>query len=150
MLNEQMNFSTSIQHETNRSHALTPETQVLLALRYYAKGGFLSELADLHGVSRASASRCIASVSTSIVKRMGNLINFPVEELQKTKEDFHDIAGMPNVVGAINGILIPIIAPKDDELAFVCRKQYHALNVQAVCDANLRYNSLLTRLFHSH
>lgn len=43
---------------------------------------------------------------------------------------------MPIDVSAIDETIIPILAPKDDESAFVCRKQFHALNVQAVCDAN--------------
>ena len=46
---------------------------------------------------------------------------------------------MPNVIGAIDGILIQIIAPKDNEADFVCRKGFHAINVQAVADDYLRY-----------
>lgn len=59
-------------------------------------------------------------VSTSIVKRMGHLIYFPVQELQQYTEEIHDIDGTPNVVGAIDGTLIPILAPKDDEPTCVC------------------------------
>ncbi|KAI0226721.1 hypothetical protein LSAT2_022819, partial [Lamellibrachia satsuma] len=36
---------------TTRSHALHSETQVLIALRFMAKSGYLSELAKIHGVS---------------------------------------------------------------------------------------------------
>lgn len=42
--------------------------------------------------------------------------------------------------GAVDGTLIPIQAPTDNEVAYVCRKNYHALNVQAVCDVDMRYN----------
>ncbi|XP_046555842.1 putative nuclease HARBI1 [Haliotis rubra] len=34
---------------------------------------------------------------------------------------------------------IPIQAPKKDEVAYMSRKGYHCINVQAVCDAKMRY-----------
>ena len=40
--------------------------------------------------------------------------------------------------GAVDGTLIPIQAPKDDEHVFVCRKGYHALNIQGVVEHELR------------
>jgi hypothetical protein len=114
--------------------------QVLTALRFFAKGGFLSEIADLHGMCRSSASRCIASVTDSLNHRLPQ-IKFPtsIQEKTATKTAFFQIAGMPNIIGAIDGTLIPIIAPSKDEPLFVCRKGYHALNVQAVADASLRW-----------
>jgi len=45
---------------------------------------------------------------------------------------------LPNVVGAIDGTLIPIIRPAESEEVYVCRKGFHAINVQAVVDANMR------------
>ena len=57
----------------------------------------------------------------------------------KIKRIFFTIAALPNVIGAIDGTLIPIIAPKDNEADFVCRKGFHAINVQAVADDFLRY-----------
>lgn len=50
------------------------------------------------------------------------------------------IAAFPNVIGDIDGTLIPIIAPEDNESDFVCRKGFHAINVQAVADDSLRYD----------
>ncbi|XP_053391971.1 uncharacterized protein LOC128554686 [Mercenaria mercenaria] len=58
---------------TNRGgHVIPPRIQVLVTLRYLAKGDFLSEVADIHGISRSSASRIIPRVCRSIIK------NFPV------------------------------------------------------------------------
>lgn len=56
----------------------------------------------------------------------------------RTKYEFYQIAGFSNVLGAVDGILIPIIAPKDNEPEYVCRKGFHAINVQVVADASLR------------
>jgi hypothetical protein len=41
---------------------------------------------------------------------------------------------LTNVIGVIDGTLILIIAPKDNEADFVCRKGFHATNVQADMD----------------
>ena len=57
----------------------------------------------------------------------------------RTKYDFYQIAGFPNVLGAVDGSLIPIIAPKNNEPEFICRKGFHAINIQVVADASLRY-----------
>ena len=77
-------------------------------------------------------------------------INFPNDHyvLRRIKEEFYEIARFPNVVGAIDGTLIPIMGMTgDEEPAFVCRKGFHALNVQAVVDANMRFALINT---HKH
>lgn len=43
------------------------------------------------------------------------------------------------MLGAVDGTLIKIQAPSENEPSYVCRKGFHALNVQAVSDASLRY-----------
>jgi hypothetical protein len=72
---------------------------------------------------------------------MNNIV-FPStnEELRQVKDGFQSIANFPNVVGTIDGTLIPIQGmTSEDEPSFVCRKGFHAINVQAVVDSELRY-----------
>lgn len=60
--------------------------------------------------------------------------------LRKIKQQFHSIARFPNVVGAIDGTLIPIKGMGgDDEPIYVSRKNFHALNTQGVVDAEMRF-----------
>ena len=59
--------------------------------------------------------------------------------------DFYKIAGFPNVIGAIDGSLIPIRAPYRDEHLYVCHKGFHALNVMAVCNAQLSFTNFVSR-----
>lgn len=56
----------------------------------------------------------------------------------RTKHEFYQIAGFPNVLCAVDRILIPFIAPKDNEPDYACRKGFHAINLQVVADASLR------------
>ena len=51
-----------------------------------------------------------------------------------------EIAGIPGVTGAIDGTHVKIIAPSQDEDAFVSWKKLHSINAQIVFDT--RYNIL--------
>ena len=65
-------------------------------------------------------------------------IRFPldIQQLHKIKANFMAIAGMPGVVGVIDGTHIKIIAPSNDEDVFVNRKKVHSINTQVVFDSN--------------
>jgi hypothetical protein len=59
--------------------------------------------------------------------------------MRRVKEGFHSNAQIPNVIGAIDGTLIPIQGHSGaEEPTFVCKNGYHAINVQAVADHKLR------------
>ncbi|KAH3817849.1 hypothetical protein DPMN_119405 [Dreissena polymorpha] len=47
--------------------------QLLLSLRYLAKGAFYSEVADTHGVSRSTVCRVIGRVVNSINANIDNI-----------------------------------------------------------------------------
>ena len=64
------------------------------------------------------------------------------KDMLNIKRNCCTIAALPNVIGAIDGTLIPIIVPKDNEADFVCRKGFHVINVQDVADDSLRYDLL--------
>nr|XP_020463569.1 putative nuclease HARBI1 [Monopterus albus] len=55
---------------------------------------------------------------------------------QMSAEEFHRIAGFPNVVGCIDGTHIPINAPSENEGDYVNRRSIHSINVQIICDAS--------------
>ena len=58
---------------------------------------------------------------------------------------FYSIGAFPKVIGAIDGTLIPIRAPAKDEHLYVCHKGFHAINVMAVCDAQMRFTNLVAK-----
>jgi len=66
--------------------------------------------------------------------------SFPTgRRLLDTKVGFVQKAGLPNVIGAADGTFIPIMAPMTNPDIYVCRKGFHAINVQAVVDHKARY-----------
>ena len=58
-------------------YSISYPLKVLVALRWFAKGGMLSETAQLHGVSKATASRCIKKVASYLTSIAGQHIFFP-------------------------------------------------------------------------
>lgn len=50
-------------------------------------------------------------------------------------EIFKRAKGFPDVIGAIDGSLIQIGASKKDIASYICRKNYPAIHLQAMCDA---------------
>ncbi|XP_046568629.1 putative nuclease HARBI1 [Haliotis rubra] len=59
---------------------------------------------------------------------------------------FYEISGFPKVLGCVDGTLIPIKRPPIDvEQAYVCRKGYHAINVQGISDHTLRISNAVAK-----
>lgn len=77
------------------------------------------------------------------------MIKFPEspEDVRAAKRSFYDIAGMPNIVGAVDGTHVNLHgAPLGDhEYIFVNRKGHHSLNVQLICDAHYRITNVVAR-----
>lgn len=130
-----------------RSGALPVSLQVIVELRYYATGSFQSVLADGHGISTMSVSRCVRDVSFCISQRMQDHIKYPFTERGQRiiKQGFYEIAEFPQVLGAVDGTFIPIKAPHDDEHLYVTRKGFHEINVQGICDASNVFLNLVVR-----
>ena len=87
-------------------------------------------------MDKSTISRVVSSVTEALCNKRNQFIKWPTNaNVNKTKADFYDVAGFPNVLGAVDGTHIPIQAPHEDEASYVNRKHYHSINVQAVCDA---------------
>ena len=49
------------------------------------------------------------------------------------------------VIGAVDGSLIHIRAPNNEEHLYVCHKGFHAINAMAVCNAQLSFTNFVCR-----
>ncbi|XP_069105076.1 putative nuclease HARBI1 [Argopecten irradians] len=131
----------NLERQTKRSMALPVSLQVMIALRFYASGSYMSVIAEAHGVSKMAVSRAVKIVTDLIVGQSNEHIVFPMNRQDQltVKQNFYNIRGFPSVLGAVDGSLIPIETPSTDEYHYVCRKGFHALNIQGVCDAKLKF-----------
>ena len=126
-----------LRRATNRSHAVSTNTQVLVALRFYASGSFQNVLADTAGLCQASISNIITAVTEILAEKAKNEIRMPqgLAAINDTIQNFATIKNFPRVIGVIDGTHIPIKAPSVNEHIYVNRKHFHSLNVQVICDS---------------
>ena len=130
-------MKSELERQTARNHALLAKEQVLVALRFFASGGFLEVIGDTVGmIPKCSVSRIVTRVSTLLAAKHHHFIKWPSSAREKLeiKEGFYQKGGFPNVVGCFDGTHIRIQAPSADENDFVNRKGFHSINVQAICD----------------
>ncbi|XP_029455643.1 putative nuclease HARBI1 [Rhinatrema bivittatum] len=90
-------------------------------------------------MTRASFSRHLAQVLRAMMKRMRKYKLYPTDpvELQQIRSGFMGIAGIPNVLGAIDCTHIMFTPRSEEESSFRNRKHFHSMNVQVVCYAHL-------------
>ena len=120
-----------ISHPTTKSRALPALIQLLCALRFYASGAFYHVIGDLVHVNKSQACRAITRVSKALRLLTWKLIKFPNrEKMIANKLKFGAFAGMPGVVGLVDGILFEIKSVKENPADYVCRKQFPAVNAQ--------------------
>ncbi|MCJ8740328.1 hypothetical protein PDJAM_G00057580 [Pangasius djambal] len=107
-----------------------------VALHFFANGSFLYNIGDAEHISKATVCRTVRKVCLALKRFLQIFVVFPGHKpLRVIKEEFHRIAGFPNVVGCLDGTHIPIIAPSENEADYVNRRSIHSINVQIICDA---------------
>ncbi|XP_055307749.1 putative nuclease HARBI1, partial [Sitodiplosis mosellana] len=84
--------------------------KILLTSRYYATASFHIATADFYGVSESSACNIVPIVSDKIAALRAQFIQMPVvdDEIEQNKCDFFSVAGMPGIIGAVDGTLVKI------------------------------------------
>jgi len=100
-------------------------------------------------VRKRTVHKCIRQVTDAIIIRMQHMINWPEEQQRRDAiaQAFFRLTkpGIPSICGAIDGSLVPIIAPTEDEYQFVDRHGQHSINCQAVAGPDLAFYSWSSR-----
>lgn len=122
-----------LQHATGKSGALTAKQQLCIALHWFGSGCQFHAIGDMHGVSKASVFRCVHSVVETVnMIKFQQTVNWPRNPVT-VAQDFYAVAGFPNVSGVVDGTLICIDAPTENEADFVDRHGNHSINCLFVC-----------------
>lgn len=130
-----------------RADCISPMLQLLIGLRFFATGSFQVVIADIANVSKATVCRITEKVSTAVALLRRQYIYMPTSQQRPTvASTFHDIAGFPRVIGAVDCTHVKINSPGGARAElYRNRKGFFSVNVQAICDANLRIRSLIAR-----
>lgn len=129
-----------LQPETRRNYALTPQEQLLCTLHWLGTGAQYHVNADAHGLSKATIHRCVNRVCHVLIHTfLGEEVRWPTASVQAIPQLFMRAANVPRVAGVVDGSLIKIDAPRDNEGAFVDRNGDHSINIMVVCGPNLEF-----------
>lgn len=123
--------------------------KILITLRYYATASFHLICSEFYGISESSVCNIVPIVSEKIASLRTIFIKMPStdNEIEKNKRAFFRVAGMPMVIGAMDGTLIKIqeVGGQQNKTDFFCRKQFYAINTQIVCDAQAKVMDIVAR-----
>ncbi|XP_031339432.1 putative nuclease HARBI1 [Photinus pyralis] len=133
----------------NRSTDLDITTKVLVTLRFLASGSYQMDVGSNYyfGISQPSVSRCIEEVVNAMNRNeiFNAYVHFPrnIQELNAARMGFFEKYNFPGIIGCIDCTHVAIFPPKVDddnypEHIYVNRKNYHSINVQLICDHNLK------------
>lgn len=117
----------------------------MTALRFVACGGFQREMGDIHGVSQGTVSRNVHKVLAKIASLRPIYIKFPLaEEFDELQRSFYQKQQFPGVIGEIDCTHVPIQGPGgDDAELYRNRKGWFSINVQILCDDQLRVRDIV-------
>ncbi|XP_039758659.1 putative nuclease HARBI1 [Pararge aegeria] len=133
--------------DTTKSIEFSVESKVLAALSFYATGKYQKSIGGKtdpnitqYFVSTAVMQVTEAMNSPTIVKKY---IHFPHlrNEREIIKNGFYMKYGIPNVVGCVDCMHVPIARPDDDQKKHF-NKSYHSKKAQIICDSNMNILSV--------
>lgn len=85
----------------------------------------------------------IIDVGSVLCERARQFIQWPTgPEIRQKEQEFRQIKGFPGAIGAIDCYQVQISAPHDHPDTYFNRKGYYSINVQAICDANMKFTDI--------
>lgn len=140
-------FGNHIQPMTKRNMSISSMNQLLITLRYYATGAYQQILGDSMNIHKSTVCRIVHRVTRVVARMKNQYINMPNGvEINQVALDFYGIRGFPRVIGAIDCTHIKIASPGGlNAESYRNRKGYFSINVQAICDANLKIRHIIAR-----
>ena len=120
---------------TQRNNPISVDTQVLLSLRLLASGSFQGVTGDTGNISQPSVSRILHKFCSSFQRRYRYLLKWyqTEEEMREARKKFFRDSHVKGLLGLVDGSMVPIKrVAGDDEPAYICRKNFPAINIQVI------------------
>ena len=117
-------------------NCLTPEKVLVCGLLRLAHGNSYETIGLALNVGRTTATEACQDVVEALYELRNEYIKFPttVAETMRCIETFTDKSRLPNIVGAIDGTHIKLLAPRDSAVDHFSRNQQHDLIIQVIAD----------------
>jgi len=130
---------------SEKNMALNPLQQLLVTLHWLGNAGAYHGVADMHGISKSTVCRIVRRVIGFVVEHIfQTIVDWPLD-CAKNAVEFLRIGGFPSVAGAVDGTLIKIDSPNENEEQFVDRHGNHSLNAMGVCGSDYTFYAVSAR-----
>ena len=125
--------------------AIEVKKKVGLFLYFLASTEGYRSLANLFSVSRGFICICIRQVAKAILKnlRPKYLTIAKGDELCRIIDSYKEKWGFPMCAGTIDGSHIPIATPLENHAAYVNRKSFHSIVMQALVDDRYLFRDIV-------
>jgi hypothetical protein len=117
------------------------EVKVAMVFARLGSGNSLQMFREVYDIAKNTASIIVREFCVAIKKHLQALV-IPKLTINKIKEitiSFECLHGIPCILGAIDGIHVPIIAPKVNPKSYYCWKGFSSTLIQRVVDAKCSF-----------
>ncbi|XP_012725848.3 putative nuclease HARBI1 [Fundulus heteroclitus] len=130
--------------ETRMQQPIPVEQKVGAVLWFLGTTSDYRTIAHLFGISRASLCNFVKDVCEAICNHLTpQFVKLPTDrEATNIMESFKEKWGYPTCIGAIDGLHIPIVAPKESRVDYFNRKGWYSINMQGLVDDRYMFRDL--------
>lgn len=121
---------------------------VCITLRFLATGSFLEVAGDFGGIHKSTTSRKIYLVLRAIASLGRDIVKMPNSENERNlvRTGFYNRARLPRCIGALDCTHVRIQSPGGvNAETYRNRKGFFSLNVQAICNVDLKFQDVVCR-----
>lgn len=126
--------------------AITPEKHLLITIWFISHQDTIHRMSDRFSVTDSSIIRCRDRVFTVVLRYLKTKFIYLPEDYNvkaQIMDEYSIGSQFPNVLGAIDGTHIRIVAPSEHSQVYVNRKKFHSLVLQGICASNMQFLHVL-------
>ncbi|XP_049310675.1 putative nuclease HARBI1 [Bactrocera dorsalis] len=126
---------------TNLSSSISPMLKLCCVLRFFAHGSYQQTVFNDFqlGIAQPTVSLIFKEMLPILESTLCSVwIKTDITDEQKrTRRKFFTRAGIPNVVGCVDGTHVAIIAPCENKHLYMNRKGFYSINAMIACDQDM-------------
>ena len=94
-------------------------------------------------MSQPSVCKTVMNMSAAIASLAPDHINYPDRDTEcQVMQQFSASAGIPGVIGCVDGTHVPILSPGGPNAGIYHCKNHFPVNLLGVCDASLNFTNI--------
>ncbi|XP_064482866.1 uncharacterized protein LOC135395701 [Ornithodoros turicata] len=119
------------------------EKAILITLSYLAFDDPIAKIADKFDVTESTGHKTVTRVLKFLQRISSDVIAWPSGERRSSIEKGFLTkvkgAGIPDVIGCVDGSHIEINRPRESRDSYFNRKKYHSIVLQGICDHQMKF-----------